>query len=320
MLFLSSRLLVKVVLALALAVLAVPVLSATVWVDTLYALPDSDGTEARPYKTINQGITNATAGDTVQVKPGVYAENVVVTKNLTLVGTGPDTTIIKGNAGTSLLIRANFEVAVRGFTITGSQDNGITVERCTSVVSIVIANCVVVANANYGLHQDGNCLSQIGVRNCTFAANGKSGTLALGAPRCLLTNCLSVSSTSGHGFEGWGYTTASVQYCNAWNNPTGNYDGTVSADNTSLDPMFVDPDTGDYRLQAASPCRNSGTPDAASRNPDGTRNDKGAYGGPDSAGFYRGYGAGPVVTDLLVTPGAVPQGGTFSITARAKAQ
>lgn len=56
----------------------------------------------------------------------------------------------------------------------------------------------------------------------------------------------------------------------------------------SEDPEFVAPDTDtnpdndDYHLQAGSPCINAGDPNPVFNDKDGTRNDMGVYGGPDS--------------------------------------
>lgn len=50
--------------------------------------------------------------------------------------------------------------------------------------------------------------------------------------------------------------------------------------NISADPLFMQPDNGDFRLGPDSPCVNTGNPDPIYRDPDGSRNDMGAYGGP----------------------------------------
>ncbi len=56
--------------------------------------------------------------------------------------------------------------------------------------------------------------------------------------------------------------------------------------NISADPLFVDPENGDFSLKSDSPCLNTGNPDPMYHDPDGSRNDMGAYGGPkaDSGG------------------------------------
>jgi len=55
----------------------------------------------------------------------------------------------------------------------------------------------------------------------------------------------------------------------------GTYDWLVG--NISEDPLFTD----DYELQGNSPCIDAGNPDSQYNDPDGSRNDMGAYGGPN---------------------------------------
>lgn len=52
--------------------------------------------------------------------------------------------------------------------------------------------------------------------------------------------------------------------------------------NIAREPLFIDPNQGDYRLKDQSPCRHSGDPQKIYHNPDGSRNTLGAYGGPQS--------------------------------------
>ena len=51
--------------------------------------------------------------------------------------------------------------------------------------------------------------------------------------------------------------------------------------NISTDPMFLGPDSGDFRLQPGSPCIDAGSHDPFYRDRDGSYNDMGAYGGPE---------------------------------------
>ena len=53
--------------------------------------------------------------------------------------------------------------------------------------------------------------------------------------------------------------------------------GFTGTGNIDSDPLFVDPGSGDYHLQAASPCINTGNPDPLYFDPDGTVADMGAY-------------------------------------------
>ncbi|MFQ6616018.1 MAG: right-handed parallel beta-helix repeat-containing protein [Fidelibacterota bacterium] len=50
--------------------------------------------------------------------------------------------------------------------------------------------------------------------------------------------------------------------------------------NISASPRFVDSSSGDFRLLPGSPCIDAGHPGSEYKDPDGSRNDMGAYGGP----------------------------------------
>jgi parallel beta-helix repeat protein len=50
--------------------------------------------------------------------------------------------------------------------------------------------------------------------------------------------------------------------------------------NISADPLFIDAARGNLRLKSNSPCVDAGNPDRIYNDPDGSRNDMGAYGGP----------------------------------------
>jgi hypothetical protein len=73
-------------------------------------------------------------------------------------------------------------------------------------------------------------------------------------------------------------------YNDVWNNSP-NYDEyctdqTGSNGNISADPLFRDVFDEDFRLQPASPARDAGDPAPEFNDPDGSRNDMGAWGGP----------------------------------------
>lgn len=65
----------------------------------------------------------------------------------------------------------------------------------------------------------------------------------------------------------------------------GSFDGprwdAANTDALRADPLFVDPNEGDYRLQSGSPAVDAGP--ASESDPDGSPADLGAYGGPDGA-------------------------------------
>jgi parallel beta-helix repeat protein len=71
------------------------------------------------YVSIQKAIDNAVVGDTIYVKKGVYIENPVVNKSVSLVGEDRDSTVIDVTAG--LKVQSN-NVTIAGFTIYDGYD------------------------------------------------------------------------------------------------------------------------------------------------------------------------------------------------------
>jgi hypothetical protein len=79
----------------------------------------------------------------------------------------------------------------------------------------------------------------------------------------------------------------SPAYNTFWRGTNESCDGSVWSGvdgNLASDPLFTDEAAGDYTLLAGSPCIDAGPPAPAHADPDGTRNDIGAYGGHKSIG------------------------------------
>ncbi len=80
------------------------------------------------YSKIQNAINAASEGDTIQVKAGTYAENLTITKGLTLQGESKDKVTIQG---TVAILRTRL-VTLSGFTVRGGQ--GVQIEDSTTVV------------------------------------------------------------------------------------------------------------------------------------------------------------------------------------------
>jgi parallel beta-helix repeat protein len=89
------------------------------------------------YKTIQEAINDANSGDTIFVRKGIYAENIVINKSITLIGEDRESTIIDGGAtGNVISIKAS-NVTIKGFTIRNSDPfvgYGIFIERFGNIV------------------------------------------------------------------------------------------------------------------------------------------------------------------------------------------
>lgn len=98
--------------------------ASAVWVDDS-APAGGLGTIDSPLQTIQAGIDLVYPGGTVNVLPGTYIEDVSVTKQLVLNGSGPGVSVVSGaigGGGSTIQIGAN-GVEVRGFTITREGNN-----------------------------------------------------------------------------------------------------------------------------------------------------------------------------------------------------
>ncbi|MBN2225800.1 MAG: VCBS repeat-containing protein [candidate division Zixibacteria bacterium] len=254
--------------------------------------------------SIPSAIGSASDGDTVLVYPGTY----VVQLNFL----GKDIVVISfgGPSGTTLMppddaiplvrfINGETDAAVlSGFTCTGTVN--------AAVLYISASSPTITDNRftdHYGLSQDHAVIRVTGdahpnIHHNLFYDNPDAwGVIWSNADSIMVTNntiavadrgmvIYSVNSivknniVTGCSVYGFYNNLLSMtrQYNDIWNN-TVNYYGGMTADSTdlSVDPLFVDTAEADYALQWGSPCLDAGDPGAEYTDPDGTRNDIGAF-------------------------------------------
>lgn len=103
------------------------------------------------YPTIQEAINNADDGDLIYVRSGVYYENVVVNKTVSLLGENRNSTIIDGGGnGTVVIIENAINITLNGFTI---RDSGTKIDNRTMFPSCgvfvwadnarILNNCVI---------------------------------------------------------------------------------------------------------------------------------------------------------------------------------
>jgi parallel beta-helix repeat protein len=92
-----------------------------------------DGSQDHPYQNITSALEHALVDDTIYVYNGVYRENVVIDKTLTLMGESRSNTIINGSGlsyeGALVAIAAANNVDISGFTVTNALHQGINAEE-----------------------------------------------------------------------------------------------------------------------------------------------------------------------------------------------
>jgi len=133
------------------------------------------GTGPGNFTTIQAAIDNASSGDTVYVWDGIYIENVIVNKTVTIMGNGSDTTVIDGSGtGDVVYVTADW-VNITGFTINNSGGGGTwpDLDAGIELDSVEYANIYDVNSTgnNIGIYlkfssnctiEDNNCINNTG--------------------------------------------------------------------------------------------------------------------------------------------------------------
>ncbi len=330
-------------LALALLGLAInmQVRADTIYVDQRYG-PGGTGTSNAPYNTIQAAIDNGNS-TTIIIYPGTYLESLSVPKSLTILGyDGPLTTRVNAVSGWHAVSMAqNINVTLQGLTLS----SGTYGVYQPTAGTLYLRNCISCGNTSHGIYLD--CTSYtvqptVCIDNCISVANGGSGIFIVDydhsshsfTANVRIFNSILIGNqrfglqSNVAAFQYYGLnTTITIDYNDYVANVSGNYSAlfgpgmpvSAGSHSFSLAPDFVGGTAyacnQDYRLSPTSACRNAGLVGLGWLNPDGTRNDIGAYGGPGAATFYTNPNDGPIIRNVTIDQGMVPKGSTFTVRA-----
>jgi len=239
------------------------------------------------YSSIQAGINGAFDGDTVLIAAGAYSEALTVqNKGIVLLSeSGPEHTVLISAGRMSLSQSAG--TTIDGFRFIDGSTIGI------SGGSVTVRNCQFFNNDNVIV---GDNSAVVRVYRCLFRNNLANPIVSTG-PSCEFVNNTVDASARGIAVYGsnavirnnivtnmewygiWNPASSSVVDYNDFyqNNPDYGYAASAGPHDISLDPQYVDTSTNDYRIPITSPCHDAGDPAPEYNDPDGTRNDMGAY-------------------------------------------
>lgn len=278
------------------------------------------------YPTITEALSNVLPNGnfTICVHPGTYAESISLAPTNSTITVrslrGPEVTKLVPRVGSTspgVTLAGTAPARVIGFTVQGFRSDGVQITSTSK--GTLLANCVVRGNQYAGIAVYSGASSGVQVLNNTIASNGTYGfymdvsySLVSFNNNILFQNEL---------YEGY-YTGAGsirIGNYNTWfdsRTTERTYYIVLGANDLTTNPN-LDPNNN-FRFTGSSPAVGSG--DTEILDPDGTRSDRGAYGGPYAAAWFRSTIGGPVIENITVDPPQVRPGDEQTITIRATAR
>lgn len=164
------------------------------------------------YSTITEAIGKASSGDTIRVKSGVYPENIVIDKSLTLVGENPNNTVVVGTGNVERGMRTVFtvsatQVKIIGFTI--KSQNYSTSSLHATGISVEADNCTITENKIYNTFYGIFCSTQsnINISKNQITSNFKDAIRFCGGSfNTISENNIAGNAKGGIALEGYSNT------------------------------------------------------------------------------------------------------------------
>jgi len=172
------------------------------------------------YSSIQEAIDDASAGDTILVRAGVYYENLVVDEPVNMVGENKENTIIIGTGNVTrgqqtVVTLASENIKISGFTI--KSQNYSNANLHASGISVEADNCEIknniISNTYYGIFC--STQSEIIITQNQITENLKDGIRFCGGSLNIISqNNISENAKGGIALEGYSITISENQITN----------------------------------------------------------------------------------------------------------
>jgi parallel beta-helix repeat protein len=154
------------------------------------------------YPTIQSALDAANPGDTIYVQKGIYSENIIVSKTLTVEGEDRRTTIIDGAGSGSVVQITASHVMMRGFTVRNGE-RGIEIGSTKPISHVTLKQMMVTLNSECGIDSMRTGGHHV-IEDCVISKNGVQGLYAHQFSRSIIRNCEIFGN--GTGLEvGWSW-------------------------------------------------------------------------------------------------------------------
>ncbi|MEM7799673.1 MAG: hypothetical protein AAF633_10830, partial [Chloroflexota bacterium] len=196
----------------------------------------------------------------VLVQPGIYAEAITLTTGVTVIGSGPDKTVLRfpGGSSANTLVTASgvSNAGLLNMTLSGSgSQTGLAASNGATGIRL---ERTIVQNMNIAVTVDGST-STVALKNNTLI-NNVNGFLASSSAGVDVRNTIFAFNT-GTGLQ---YDNGAVlklhQYNLYYANGTDQIPNSPGGGEIFSDPLFIDFANGDYRTEPFSPVINAGAP------------------------------------------------------------
>ena len=230
------------------------------------------GTRDNPFPDIQEAVHNS-GGDIVYVHQGSYdgwtepgsdKGNISMKDNVKVIGDGPASTFL------------NAEVVFEN--VEGAQLNGFTATESIQAIasSAKLMNNVIRSSSPTAVWA---YKSNMEIINNTILDHEMDAIFLHDSCSALIKNNIIVGN--GTGINGFENSEIDMNYNDLWGNELDYFEFFSPGEHDiSKDPLFTEAVNNSYFLEPESPCIDAGDPDPIMNDPDGSRNDMGAFGGP----------------------------------------